>query len=1593
MRHGELADPRGEAARGPDEVRGVERFGERHQDVDGERRVQTVRGARRIADDHGVISRLPRLHVVQRERRAVRTQNVAAIIAPLVCERRRAIDADGEGCARALIHVGAGGRGGHVRRGGDEDELIHPAAVLAVGHAGVLRVSPLHDLVAGQERERTLFPTCFTRDAREGGVVRVEDQLVAAGTAVRLRRDLPLELHGARTRDGGLHGRACAIGRGRRFHGVKAVEGRLVLPDPARAAGSPGVIRIINGLGNRERRQHGEQRADGGGHGHDIADFERVAARLRELHRAEIQGQRPRAADAAAVHKRRAVMKPLVRKRRRAAHSGGEADGGALVNDPRHRLVRDDRRNGREHHLIDEYGVESVREEAALVVVPRQHKRAGVEVVGFLRPVMIAGNSRDGAAVDLEAQDVHVCFRRGLPPKAQGAGPLHRGLQGRGLAAGHGAAARGQAVAMNVRRADPPRVAVGFPDEVSVQRLGERQGRNHLQRERRADGGAGRVQDFHFVRAGLLGLRVRDGQTAVADRADEEAGIDRKIGVTVQQIRAVQRARWYETPLVAKGRGAARRDVETDGGTDIHDKQILAGVRDDGRGRPEVHLVQPRAVESGHAGRALGVRPAQHGAGIVDGEGALPPVGLAGNVRRFHAVNREAHPVLVRFRRGFPEEGNRAGTGHHRLRPARHAVANRAARRRINEIRFDIRLAAPRQPADGRAGDPDDVRVIGVEGDRQRDDRNHAQENRLADVEAVRVPHHHVIEAGLRLLRAADGQRGRLRADDIAAIAQFLAFKAPLIAQRRGAEGLDGEGHVLAGIHLHAHRLLHDHGHGRPAARDEIHLVKPAAIRAGQAARVLAVGPAQGHQPAGHDERLILPAGQAGNLRERRAVHREGQMVRVRLRRNAPPETNRAGADDGCVQRARSAVGNRPALRRRLAVVRHVRLHRPRRAEVGVPSEVWRVHRLADSERGDDAERHGRTDDPAGRIADCDGVEAALQRLRVVQSERGRGRAAHAAAVGDVRAVAFPLVSERGRAGGEDGEAGRSALGNGQRGGRGGDARRREHNEQSIGTGHDAHSVADNDGIISRVRRLHAADHERVGIHAADAVAVEERHAVQTPLHEERRRTRRANGEHRVVAFHHRLSGGLASDRGRHTDDEARAAIGRACGVDRAVLHEPRLADHGEVQIRGTHHFAHREHGQRGGTADDAAGGIADEDGVGADVRGLHVGERKRVRGRAAHARAIQESHAVKQPLIRERQRAARENAEARGLAFGHAAVRGLERNDWRGEHRCGVQRHHRARGRARRVAHEERVAGGLRGRAEHGQTRAVRAAHAVAVQQRHAVRAPPESHGHRATHACAKVRRMTGEEAEAHRLVRDEGRDADRARRVGDAVHPARVLAGRAAEAFAVTPLEQLRAGGDGVSFLFPPDFARDADNFRSANVEAQIVIARFARNFPPEGHGAGSLDVRFQTAVLAVIDVAGADFIHAVLCGDAGLRDPRGVAGLGEGDVGRARRFAQCEHGERGARGGGADGVADDHGVVARLRRLHVAQAEARGGCAADQTCPGGIRQRSAVQEPLVSERSRAGRRDGEGDGSVLARLETRRRRGDDGRVAGRK
>ena len=314
-------------------------------------------------------------------------------------------------------------------------------------------------------------------------------------------------------------------------------------------------------------------------------------------------------------------------------------------------------------------------------------------------------------------------------------------------------------------------------------------------------------------------------------------------------------------------------------------------------------------------------------------------------------------------------------------------------------------------------------------------------------------------------------------------------------------------------------------------------------------------------------------------------------------------------------------------------------------------------------------------------------------------------------------------------------------------------------------------------------------------------------------------------------------------------------------------------------------------------------------------------------------------------------------------------------------DERVDLEQSVRTRDAAREVVHEHGVVATLRDGHVGERERGVgHAANERGLDQVRSVQLP----------LITERRRSPGGDGEerGHTLVHDLRErlrgEAHGQRRELDAIHPRAIRAERDAGTLGVTPAQILRAVRNDESALIPFHLAGEARLLGAVHEEGRAVVVRFAGNFPPEADRAGALHHRIKTRGLTVGDVPAARGVETVER-DHGLAEPRG-RGADPGELRRVERLAERHGGRDGESGVRAQEIAadvrDDDGIAARLRRLHVRQTQRGAARAADVAA---VVQCEFVEQPLIRERSLAGRADGEGRDRTFVREQVRGLAGD--------
>ena len=620
----------------------------------------------------------------------------------------------------------------------------------------------------------------------------------------------------------------------------------------------------------------------------------------------------------------------------------------------------------------------------------------------------------------------------------------------------------------------------------------------------------------------------------------------------------------------------------------------------------------------------------------------------------------------------------------------------------------------------------------------------------------------------------------------------------------------------------------------------------------------------------------------------------------------------------------------------------------------------------ADGRRRTDDERRQDARDAAERIADDHRVITGLRGCDGGEPQVCGRDAAEVADVAQVRAAAPPLVIQGRRAERADEEIHGGTLRRIQARGRRDNDRRGDDGECRDRAGRTAGSVRNHGEIISRARLARCGEREVRGGRAADAVAVREQRAVEEPLPVHRCGTGGGDDEHSAVRRHHdpvrRLDGdGRRSRRGVRHKDELIHPAAILARRETAVLHVAPLdnliaAGDGERAPRPVHF-----------TGDALLLRAVD---VEAELVARFTGNfPPEAHGAGANDSCLEGSRLAVPDATAARgvHTVARDGGLAdprRGTACGPGDTGGVERGDERDERvdlEQGVGTDHAA----REVVHEHGVIAALRDRHVGERERGVgHAAHQRALDQVRSVQPPLITERRRSAGGDGEERRGTF----IHDLRERLRGDAHGQRRELDAIHPRAIRAERDAGTLGVTPAQILRAVCDDESALLPFHLAGDARLLGAVHEQGHAVAVRLAGNFPPEADRGRALHRRFKTRGLAVRDVPAARGVEAVER-DQRLAEPRG-RGTDPVQLRRIQRLAQCHGGRDGERGVRAQEIAadvrDDDGVTARLRRLDVRQTQ-RGRARAAKVA--GVVQGESVEQPLIRERSLAGRADGEG------------------------
>ena len=333
--------------------------------------------------------------------------------------------------------------------------------------------------------------------------------------------------------------------------------------------------------------------------------------------------------------------------------------------------------------------------------------------------------------------------------------------------------------------------------------------------------------------------------------------------------------------------------------------------------------------------------------------------------------------------------------------------------------------------------------------------------------------------------------------------------------------------------------------------------------------------------------------------------------------------------------------------------------HPWRRTATGCPNQTGSIKSHVQRHGGRDGERSAQAGGRARGIAHDHGVIPRLTRLHVGEHKRGRVGPA------EVSDAITPLVSERRRAGGGDGEGGRRALVHVLTEGLARDARRHRNEVElihpaTILTGHERGVLG-----VTPFHRLTARSHEE---------------GTLLPVHFTRdaRRLEVVGVEDQVVKVQlggnlppedHRAGtgdGGLHGGRPTVGRDRAAGGVHPVMGDD--GLSHPTGRAGGPTEVRGLQRLGQRENGNDGEKrirADRGTDDVGDEQGVGSRLRHLHPGEIQREAGRATDAVAVDQGRAVVEPLVFQRRRA----PDSGGEGDGRSRVHPRHRNGLVGDH------------------------------------------------------------------------------------------------------------------------------------------------------------------------------------------------------------------------------------------------------------------------------------------------------------------------------------
>ena len=392
-----------------------------------------------------------------------------------------------------------------------------------------------------------------------------------------------------------------------------------------------------------------------------------------------------------------------------------------------------------------------------------------------------------------------------------------------------------------------------------------------------------------------------------------------------------------------------------------------------------------------------------------------------------------------------------------------------------------------------------DVRRLRRNGGRHKHDQRGGAAGRTADG----------VGDGHRIIRRICGrnfgqrERGRRRAGNDTAVFQ------PLICQRRGAGGRHGESNIAACENGGADGRGGDGRRNRHGERGR---------RAGDCAE--RVGNRDGITGG-------ISGGRGGNGQCRGG--RTGNVAAIRQRRAVfqPLIKERRGASGGHGESG-VATGDDRDIRRR----------------------------CGDGGRGNNRERRDGTRDAAREIGDDH------RKVSGVGGRQGGDRqvaginAGVFRSVRDARAIFEPEIIERPGAGGRYRKIRAAADGLRLRRGRTRDDRRRNHRERRRRAGGGADSVADQHGIISRIRRADASERERGGVRAGNIARIGERRTILRPIICQRRGATGSDGERGIFSGNDIRSSRLTGN-GRSRGRDRTADGDRYGGADGTI---PRTA-------------------------------------------------------------------------------------------------------------------------------------------------------------------------------------------------------------------------------------------------------------------------------------------------------------------------------------------------------------------------------------------------------------------------------------------------